>query len=222
MIRLSIVSATMPSSTLVFGQVAQTRKGLMPMYSCKVKFDRFYGQLDMSKAWKDALGIMTPAAQLELCRSLVSKEWDPEAEPSNWFQRAIKKKPSAKQPAEKPVTAPATEPWTCTCGKEGNKGAFCPACGTKKPEPQPKADPWVCSCGKQNDGEAGYCEACGKAKPVAEQPKKTVLEMTEEEIIDLFRRATAAANAPADSAEVKDVDPKDLKPADPPAGAEGN
>ena len=221
MIRLSITSASMPTSKLTFGTVAQTRKGLMPVYSCKVKFDRFYGQLDMSRSWREALGIMTPEAQLELCRSLVSKDWDPDAEPQNWFQRAIKKKPSAKPQAEKPVTAPAAEPWKCECGKEGNKGAFCPACGTKRPEPTPKPAPWVCSCGRSNDGEAGYCEACGKAKPVTEQPKKTVLEMTEDEVIDLFRRAAATANA-KDSAEVKDVDPKDLKPADPPAGTEGN
>lgn len=220
MIRLSITSATMPISNLTFGAVAQTRKGLMPVYSCKVKFDRFYGQLDMTKSWKDALGIMTPEAQLELCRSLVSKDWDPSAEPQNWFQRQFKKKPAKQPQAEKPVTAPAEE-WKCSCGKEGNKGAFCPACGTKRPEPQPKAEPWVCSCGKSNDGEAGYCEACGKAKPVTEQPKKKLGEMTEDEVLDLLRRVAATAKAP-DSPEVKDVDPKDLKPADLPAGTEGN
>lgn len=216
MIRLNITSNSMPISRLTFGEITQTRKGLIPQFSCKVKFDHVYGQLDMSRSWRDAIGVMTPAAQLELCRSLVSKDWDPEADPQSWIRRALKKKPAAKQPAEKPVTAPAEEPWTCSCcGKEGNSGSFCPKCGEKKPEPAPKAEPWRCECRHLNDGDAAYCESCGKAKPVPKANPRKISDMTEDEFLALFAKAAAGGN-------VTDVDPADLKPADPPAGTAGN
>lgn len=70
------------------------------------------------------------------------------------------------QPA--PAPAPAADGWTCSCGKSGIQGKFCPECGTKKPEPKPAAGAWVCpSCGASASGK--FCPECGTKKP-EEQP----------------------------------------------------
>ena len=45
--------------------------------------------------------------------------------------------------------------WSCSCGKSGNSGNFCPSCGAKKP----LYDTWTCSCGKVCKGK--FCSACG-------------------------------------------------------------
>ena len=56
----------------------------------------------------------------------------------------------------------APDGWTCTCGKTGIQGKFCPECGTKKPEP--KAAGWTCpSCGATATGK--FCPECGTKKP---------------------------------------------------------
>ncbi len=65
----------------------------------------------------------------------------------------------AQQPT--PAAAPAAEGWTCTCGKSGIQGKFCPECGTKKPELQPEG--WTCTCGAVNRGK--FCSECGAKKP---------------------------------------------------------
>ncbi len=49
--------------------------------------------------------------------------------------------------------------WTCSCGKEDNRGKFCTECGAPKP-----ADAgWTCSCGHVNQGK--FCSECGMKKP---------------------------------------------------------
>ncbi len=66
--------------------------------------------------------------------------------------------------AQTTAAAPAAEGWTCPkCGKAGNTGNFCSACGTAKPAP---AEGWTCpKCGKVNTGN--FCPDCGTAKPEA-------------------------------------------------------
>lgn len=49
--------------------------------------------------------------------------------------------------------------WTCSCGKEDNRGKFCMECGSKKPE----GAGWTCSCGTVNQGK--FCPECGSKKP---------------------------------------------------------
>ncbi len=49
--------------------------------------------------------------------------------------------------------------WTCTCGKEDNRGKFCEECGAKKPSEAG----WTCSCGHVNQGK--FCQECGAKKP---------------------------------------------------------
>lgn len=49
--------------------------------------------------------------------------------------------------------------WTCSCGKEDNRGKFCSECGAKKPEDAG----WTCSCGAVNKGK--FCPECGSKKP---------------------------------------------------------
>ncbi len=66
-------------------------------------------------------------------------------------------------PAAAPA-APAAEGWTCSCGKSGITGKFCPECGTKKPEPKPPADSWTCSCG-QSGITGKFCPECGSPRP---------------------------------------------------------
>ena len=49
--------------------------------------------------------------------------------------------------------------WTCSCGKNDNRGKFCAECGSPKP-----ADAgWTCSCGAVNQGK--FCPECGAKKP---------------------------------------------------------
>lgn len=60
--------------------------------------------------------------------------------------------------AQAPVQ-PQVETWSCSCGKTGISGNFCPECGTKRPS----ASGWVCSCGSINQGK--FCANCGTAKP---------------------------------------------------------
>lgn len=64
------------------------------------------------------------------------------------------------------ISASADGSWTCTCGRTGNTGNYCPICGRSRP-----ADgPWTCSgCGHKNRAEYNYCENCGEAKPQEEQ-----------------------------------------------------
>ncbi len=60
--------------------------------------------------------------------------------------------------------APTTDGWTCSCGKQGILGKFCPECGTKKPEPKPAAQSWTCpGCGATATGK--FCPECGTKKP---------------------------------------------------------
>ena len=67
------------------------------------------------------------------------------------------------QQTQQPAPAPASG-WTCTCGKTGIQGKFCPECGTKKPEPKPVAQGWTCpSCGASATGK--FCPECGTKKP---------------------------------------------------------
>ena len=54
--------------------------------------------------------------------------------------------------------------WTCTCGKEGNKGKFCSECGS--PMPAPRTEGWTCACGHVNKGK--FCSECGAKKPARE------------------------------------------------------
>ena len=67
---------------------------------------------------------------------------------------AMGQQAAAAAPAPK---APATEGWTCACGKV-NSGKFCTECGAAKP-----ADGWVCACGAVNKGK--FCSECGAKKP---------------------------------------------------------
>ena len=62
-----------------------------------------------------------------------------------------------------PQQAPAAAGWTCTCGKTGITGKFCPECGAKKPEPRPAADSWTCTCGATVTGK--FCPECGSKRP---------------------------------------------------------
>lgn len=63
-------------------------------------------------------------------------------------------------------TASAADGWTCSCGKRGIQGRFCPECGTKKPEPKPAAQGWTCpGCGATANGK--FCPECGAKKPEA-------------------------------------------------------
>lgn len=59
---------------------------------------------------------------------------------------------SAAQPA-------SSDSWTCSCGKTGNTGKFCPECG--KPAPVPGE--WDCECGARGTGK--FCTQCGKPRP---------------------------------------------------------
>ena len=56
-----------------------------------------------------------------------------------------------------PVSAPAADSWTCTCGAVCT-GKFCTECGAAKP-----ADGWTCTCGAVNKGK--FCPECGAKKP---------------------------------------------------------
>ena len=56
-----------------------------------------------------------------------------------------------------PASVAAPAGWTCSCGKAGIIGNFCPECGKKKPEA------WKCACGKENTGN--FCTECGAKKP---------------------------------------------------------
>ena len=68
------------------------------------------------------------------------------------------------QAAQQPAAPAAPAGWNCACGKTGNTGNFCAACGAKKPAP---AEGWTCSCGKTgNTGK--FCAECGAPKPAAE------------------------------------------------------
>ncbi len=60
-----------------------------------------------------------------------------------------------------PQQAPATPVlgWTCSCGKNDNRGKFCAECGS----PKPAAAGWTCSCGHVNQGK--FCQECGSKKP---------------------------------------------------------
>lgn len=61
-----------------------------------------------------------------------------------------------------PAAAPApakVEGWSCSCGKTGITGNFCPECGSKRPE----NSGWTCSCGSVNQGK--FCANCGAKKP---------------------------------------------------------
>ena len=49
--------------------------------------------------------------------------------------------------------------WTCSCGKNDNRGKFCAECGS----PKPAAAGWTCSCGQVNQGK--FCPNCGSKKP---------------------------------------------------------
>ncbi len=49
--------------------------------------------------------------------------------------------------------------WTCSCGKEDNRGKFCTECGV----PKPAEAGWTCSCGHVNQGK--FCSECGMKKP---------------------------------------------------------
>ena len=50
--------------------------------------------------------------------------------------------------------------WTCVCGQAGNKGKFCPECGSQQPA---EVAGWTCSCGAVNKGK--FCVECGSPKP---------------------------------------------------------
>ena len=50
--------------------------------------------------------------------------------------------------------------WTCSCGRQGNTGKFCPECGQQQPQPD-----WVCSCGNTVPSEAKFCTSCGSPRP---------------------------------------------------------
>ncbi len=77
-------------------------------------------------------------------------------------QAAVQQQQAAQQ------AAPASESWTCSCGKTGNTGKFCAECGAPKPAPVNNG-PWTCpSCGAKNTGR--FCAECGAKKP--ETPKK--------------------------------------------------
>ena len=49
--------------------------------------------------------------------------------------------------------------WTCSCGKEDNRGKFCSECG----QPKPQDAGWTCGCGAVNQGK--FCTECGTKKP---------------------------------------------------------
>ncbi len=49
--------------------------------------------------------------------------------------------------------------WTCSCGKQDNRGKFCQECGL----PKPALDGWTCACGHVNQGK--FCQECGRKKP---------------------------------------------------------
>lgn len=55
----------------------------------------------------------------------------------------------------------ATEAWSCSCGRTGNTGKFCPECGV----PRPRKTEWFCTeCGARNTGK--FCSECGTKRPV--------------------------------------------------------
>ena len=68
--------------------------------------------------------------------------------------------------AAAPVTTPAADTWTCSCGNVVS-GKFCPECGSKKPEPKP-VEGWKCACGNIATGK--FCPECGAPKPAEEKP----------------------------------------------------
>ena len=63
-------------------------------------------------------------------------------------------------PSSSSADIPASDEWSCSCGKTGNKGKFCIECGAAKPA---SAAGWTCSCGAVNKGK--FCGECGKPKP---------------------------------------------------------
>ena len=69
--------------------------------------------------------------------------------------------PAAAQMGFAPAQAPATG-WTCSCGKTGNKGKFCPECGARKPA---GAATYRCDkCGWEPEGPMNppkFCPECG-------------------------------------------------------------
>ena len=68
------------------------------------------------------------------------------------------------QPAQPAAPAPAADGWTCSCGKQGIQGKFCPECGSKKPESKPASQGWTCpNCGATATGK--FCPECGTRKP---------------------------------------------------------
>lgn len=60
--------------------------------------------------------------------------------------------------AQETVAAPILG-WSCSCGKEDNRGKFCTECGA----PKPAEAGWTCSCGHVNQGK--FCSECGSKKP---------------------------------------------------------
>ena len=67
------------------------------------------------------------------------------------------------QQAPPPGAASNADVWRCACGQEGNRAAFCPACGS--PRPASNADVWRCECGAVSQGK--FCPQCGKPRPAA-------------------------------------------------------
>ncbi len=66
----------------------------------------------------------------------------------------------AQQAAAQPVSVPAADGWSCTCGTVAT-GNFCPNCGNKQPAP---VAGWKCACGAENNGN--FCSNCGAKRPV--------------------------------------------------------
>lgn len=66
---------------------------------------------------------------------------------------------AAQAAAPAPAPAQAAAGWTCSCGKTGITGNFCPECGSKRPD----NSGWTCSCGTVNQGK--FCSNCGAKKP---------------------------------------------------------
>ncbi len=61
--------------------------------------------------------------------------------------------------------------WDCpACGQTGNKGKFCPSCGSARPA---EAEEWVCpKCG-QTGNKGKFCPGCGAPRPAADSDSWT-------------------------------------------------
>ena len=85
--------------------------------------------------------------------------------------------PVQSMPPQAPSAMAGT--WICQCGREGNDGNFCAACGRPRPTANSAADgSWQCpNCATVNN-DGSFCASCGQQRnvPVAAPSRREVLQ----------------------------------------------